>query len=88
MMMEESEGEGQKPLQFTMRISISHGESLVLDRRSSMTGKSTICTSWMDSCRWVLGGMYCKAGGKKVSSLSPEEVSSLAMKEILSESKH
>lgn len=50
MRMEESEGEGQNPLQFTMRMSISRGESLVLERRSSMTGKSRIWASLMDSC--------------------------------------
>jgi hypothetical protein len=57
MIMEVSEGVGQKPLQFTIRMSMSRGESLVFDSRSSMTGKRTIWTSLMESRCWVLGGM-------------------------------
>ncbi|PON59998.1 hypothetical protein TorRG33x02_286450 [Trema orientale] len=49
MRMEEREGEGQNPLQFTIRISISEGESLVLAKRSSMMGKRAIWTSLMES---------------------------------------
>ena len=57
MIMEVSEGVGQKPLQFTIRMSMSRGESLVFDSRSSMTGKRTIWTSLMESRCRVLGGM-------------------------------
>ena len=57
MIMEEREGDGQKPLQFMISISISRGDSLVLDRRSSITWNSTMWTSLMDSWRSVMGGM-------------------------------
>ncbi|KAL0548595.1 hypothetical protein IC582_013050 [Cucumis melo] len=87
MTMDDREGEGQKPLQLTIRISMSEGERWVLVKRSSMTGNSTIWTSLMDSCRWVLGGMKCRAGGRQVCSLCPEDMRVLAMKLILSLSK-
>lgn len=56
-MMEERDGEGQKPLQLTMSMSMSLGETLVLDKRSSKIGKRTIWASWI-AASWVdLGGM-------------------------------
>lgn len=55
--VEASEGTGQNPLQFTIRMSISRGDVLVLLRRSSMTGNRTISASLMDSRYAVLGGI-------------------------------
>ena len=57
MIMEEREGDEQRLLQFMISISISRGESLVLDSRSSITGNSTMWTSLIDSWRWAMGGM-------------------------------
>ena len=57
MTVEVKEGEEQKPLKFTTSMSMSRGERLVFARRSSMMGKSTICTSLMDSVWSVFGGM-------------------------------
>ena len=57
MIMEEREGDEQRLLQFMISISISRGESLVLDSRSSITGNSTMWSSLMDSWRWAMGGM-------------------------------
>ncbi len=57
MSMEEREGEGQKPLQLTMRMSIWVGERWVLAKRCSKTSNRTIWASAVDS-RWMdFGGM-------------------------------
>jgi hypothetical protein len=40
--MEVKDGEGQKPLQFKISMSISKGEIFVFAKRSSMTGKITM----------------------------------------------
>lgn len=47
--IEDKEGEGQNPLQLTIRISMSRGERLVLERRSSNTGNRAEWTSSIES---------------------------------------
>nr|GMD17807.1 replication protein A 70 kDa DNA-binding subunit B-like [Ipomoea batatas] len=62
-MIEAREGSGQNPLQLTTSISISLGESLLLESSCWKMGKRTMRTSLMASWWPDLGGMKCRPGG-------------------------
>nr|ACR36900.1 unknown [Zea mays] len=70
--MADSEGVGEKRLQLTTRMSTSLGLVPVRRRRSSMAEKTTSCASAREASMLGLGGMKWLAGGRHVSSPSPD----------------
>ncbi|WVZ19540.1 hypothetical protein V8G54_006862 [Vigna mungo] len=71
MIIAESEGVGQKRLQFTIRIPMSLGFTKVLEKSSSIAPNMTSSASFLASCIEGLGGSLRTASGKYVLSPRP-----------------